>query len=135
MNLKDFKDAFIKRGYHSKILDHHFEGAMNVDRKLLLETKEKPSTQGNLPLVLTYNKTLPNIKNVIDKHWHILSINENLRKVFEKRPIIAYRRSTNLFQLIGGHRIFKNKVVRKRAKQPKKFQSYRTKETFLIFQT
>ena len=52
---------------------------MNVDRKLLLENKEKPSTQENLPLVLTFNKTLPNIKNVIDKHWHILSIDENLR--------------------------------------------------------
>ena len=78
-HLKDLKDAFIKRGYQSKILDHHFERAMNVDRKLLLENKEKPSTQENLPLVLTFNKTLPNIKNVIDKHWHILSIDENLR--------------------------------------------------------
>ena len=77
-NLKDLKDAFIRRGYHSKILDHHFERAMNVDRKMLLENKEKTSTQGNLPLVLTHNKTLSNIKNVIDKHWHILSINENL---------------------------------------------------------
>ena len=126
---------------------------MNVNRKILLENKEKPSTQGNLPLVLTYKKTLPNIKNVIDKHWHILSINENLRKVSDKRPFIAYRRNTNLFQLIGGNHIFKNKVVRKNTKHPKQsghcspclsrlnnlcckqvkqtktFQSYRTKET------
>ena len=118
-NLKDLKDAFIKRCYHSKILDYHFERAMNVDRKVPLEIKENPSTQGHLPLVLTYNKTLPNSKNVIDKHWHILSINENLQKVFDKRPFIAYRRNTNLFQIIGGNRIFKNKVVRKNTKQPK----------------
>ena len=109
------------------------------------------------PLVLTFNKTLPNIKNVIDQHWHILSINENLRKVFDKRPFIAYRGNTNLFQLIRGNRIFKNKVVHKNTKQPKQvghcspclsrmnnlcckqlkqtktFQSYRTKETFQIF--
>ena len=32
-HLKDLKDAFIKRGYQSKILDHHFERAMSVDRK------------------------------------------------------------------------------------------------------
>ena len=68
-HLKDLKDAFIKRDYQSKILDHHFERAMSVRRIILLENKEKPSTQGNLPLVLTFNKTLPNIKNVIDKHW------------------------------------------------------------------
>ena len=82
-HLKNLKDAFIRRGHQSKILDHHFERAMNIDRKILLENKEKSSTQGNLLSVLTFNKTLPNIKNVIDKHWHILSINENLWKVFD----------------------------------------------------
>ena len=73
-----FKDIFIKRGYQFKILEHHFARAMSIDRKILLENKEKPSTQGNLLLVLIFNKTIPNIKNVIDQHWHILFINENL---------------------------------------------------------
>ena len=77
-HLKNFKDAFIKRDYHSKILDQHLERAMNLDPKILLENKEKPSTQGNLPLVLTCNKIVPKIKSAIDKRWHILSINENL---------------------------------------------------------
>ena len=62
---------------------------MSVDRKILLENKEKPSTQGNLPLVLTSDKTLPNIKNDMDKHWYILSVNENVQKVFDKRSLIA----------------------------------------------
>ena len=71
--------------------------------------KSHPIFPGNPPLkievlcyprkftVSTYiHQTLPNIKNVIDKHWHILSINENVRKVFDKRPFIAYRRNTSL---------------------------------------
>ena len=74
--MKGLKDAFIKKGYHFQRLDRHFERAMSgADRKILLENKEKPSTQGNVPLLLTFNKTLPNIKNVVNKHWHILSIN------------------------------------------------------------
>ena len=44
-NLRDLKYAFIERGYHSKILDHHFERTMNVDRKILLENNKKPSTK------------------------------------------------------------------------------------------
>ena len=60
-HLKDLKDAFIKRGYQSKILHHHFERTLSVDRKIMLENKEKSSTQGNLPLVLNFNKPLPNI--------------------------------------------------------------------------
>ena len=63
-HLKDLKDAFIKKGYQSKILDHHFERAMSVDRKTLLESKEKPSTQGSLPLVLTFNKIFPTLKKL-----------------------------------------------------------------------
>ena len=82
-NVKDPKDAFIKKGHHCKIFDHHFKKAMNVAPKILLENKEKLSKQGNLLLVLTYNKALPSIKNVIDKHCHFLSINENLPKVFD----------------------------------------------------
>ena len=74
--MKGLKDAFIKKGSHFQHLGHHFERAMSgVDRKILLENKEKPSTQANVPLLLTFNKTLPNIKNVVNKHWHILSIN------------------------------------------------------------
>ena len=80
---KRLKDAFIKKDHHSKIFEHHFEKAMNVDRKILLENKEKLSTQVNLLLLLTYSTTLPSIKNVIDKHWHFSSINGNLRKVFD----------------------------------------------------
>ena len=49
---------------------------MRVDRKVLSQTNQKPSTQENLPLVVTFNKMLPNIKNVFDKHWHIISFNQ-----------------------------------------------------------
>ena len=38
-HLKDVKDPFIKRGYHSKILDHHFEKDVSVDRKILLQKR------------------------------------------------------------------------------------------------
>ena len=64
-----------------------------------------------------YRYYLPSTKHpsleTLDKHWHILSINENLQKAFGKKPFIAYRRNTNLYQLIGGNHIFKNKVVLK----------------------
>ena len=66
---------------------------MTLYRRALLQTKEKPATQKHLLLVVTFNKNLSNIKNVIDKHWHILSINENFKKKFDKKPFVAYRRN------------------------------------------
>ena len=32
-HLKDLKDTFIKRGYQSKVLDHHFERALGCRSK------------------------------------------------------------------------------------------------------
>ena len=50
-----------KRIYQLKFLEHHFEKSMGEGEKILLENKEKSSRQGNLPLVLTFNKISPNI--------------------------------------------------------------------------
>ena len=35
--------------------------------------------------MVTFDKMLSNIKNVVDKHCHILSINEQLKKAFDKK--------------------------------------------------
>ena len=40
-----------------------------LNKKPFLQTKEKVATQESLPLVVTFNKALPNIKNVVDKNW------------------------------------------------------------------
>lgn len=106
IHFKDLKDAYVKRGYN-----YHFERAMLIDRKTLLQTNEKPPTKGNLPLKITFNKTLPIIKHVIDKYWHILSINEKFKKGFDKKLLIPYERNKNLHRIIGGNCNLKCKVV------------------------
>ena len=83
-------------------------------------------------------------------------MNKILQKLFDKKLLIEYRRNTNFYQLIGGNRIFRNKVVRKSTKQLKQSghcspylsrlnfdfkqvkkiktsQRYRINETFQIF--
>ena len=69
-------------------------------------------TQENLPLVVSFNKTLPNIEDVIDKHWYNLSIRKKFKKI-DKKSFIAYERNKNLHQKVGGKRTLKSKVMRK----------------------
>ena len=59
---------------------------MRVIRKTLLQIKENPAAREYLPLVVTF-LMLSNIKNVIDKHCHILSINEKLQKNFRQKTV------------------------------------------------
>ena len=64
-----------------------------------------------MPLTVTYNMTLPDLKTRIDKNWHILQILPKLKVVFTEPPILAFKRNKNLKDIIGGNKIFDNKNV------------------------
>ena len=64
-----------------------------------------------MPLTVTYNMTLPDLKTRIDKNWHILQIEPKLKEVFTEPPILACKRNKNLKDKIGGNKIFENENV------------------------
>ena len=92
------------------MINEEIQKPTNQDRIGLL-SKEKTETGNHLTLCVTCNKTLPNIKTIIEKHWHILNVNPELRKVLENKPLLAFRRNKNLRQLIGGNTTGKNKKL------------------------
>ena len=56
-----------------------------------------------LPLTVTYNNTLLNVKQIIWNHLSILKTNEALGKTFSVGPIIAFCKNKTLEQFIGGN--------------------------------
>ena len=74
-----------------------------IERKELLQNNEEINKKKNIPLALTYNRTLPNISEIVRKNWHILQINPEFRNVFVNKPTIAFKRNKNIQDLIGGH--------------------------------
>ena len=105
---------------------------------------------------VTYNRYLPNISNIIIKNWNILQISTTLQKVFDKKPMITYKRNKNLGELTGGHtlqggKVFKThlQIIKDESKScnttnksslcctqvfnTKTFESYQTKRTFNFF--
>ena len=79
----------------------------------MLTPKPNNVSTNRIPLVLRLNKTLPNIKEIVNKHWHLLQVNPNHKNIVEEKPIIDYRRIRNLHELIGSNRILNDRVVRK----------------------
>ena len=52
---------------------------------------------------------LPNIKETINKHWHILNIDSSFKEIFNSSQLlIAFRKNTSLKQLIGTNTIKNN---------------------------
>ena len=74
----------------------------------MLEPKSKEKDQHRTRFVLTYNVTLTNAKQVVDKDWHLLQVNSNLGSVFELEPSIACKQNKNLDDLTGSKKMLDN---------------------------
>ena len=103
-NLKD-------RRYKNDEIKTQIDRVKLQPRDALLQYKEKTPLD-RVPCVVTYNPRLPNIKEAINKNWDLLKINPTLETVFEKKPVMAFKRNQNLKDLIGQKTILNNKVVR-----------------------
>ena len=75
--------------------------------------KKKSKKASCLPLSVTYNRTLPNIKNLLQQHWHLFKINPTLEETFQQSLTLAFRRNQNLKDIISCNKIEFNKMKRK----------------------
>ena len=62
--------------------------------------------------MVTHNVMLPNIKEILNKHWHILSINSSFTKTLNNiQPMLAFCKNACLKQLIGTNTIRNNQKL------------------------
>ena len=106
----------VERGHDEDRTKRGIAKVNTNNREELLLYKEKVQTN-RIPLVLTYNRNLPKIKEVIDNTWDTLLINSKEASKFSEKPILALRKNKNLKDLLGQTRISKGKVVKKSDKE------------------
>ena len=73
-----------------------------IKRKVPSQNNEKSNSKKNIPLVLAYNRMIPNISEVVRKNWHILQINPEFCNVFITETAVAFKRNENIQDLIEG---------------------------------
>ena len=83
-NTKGFKE----RGYLENLINEQVDKVKNMKRKQLFSSNKR-TIQNRIPVLITYNKHLPNISNVITKNWRILQISPTFQKVFDNKPMIT----------------------------------------------
>ena len=78
----------INQSFKETFLDTKFQRLSEIDRDTaLLAPKSKEKYQKKITFVRTYNKTLSDVKQRINKHWYFLQIHSNLKTAFEEEPI------------------------------------------------
>ena len=75
---ENLKKQLIKKGYPETMVNEEIQKATNQNRTGLLN-RQKTETGNHLTLCVTYNRTLRNIKKILEKHWHILNVNPELK--------------------------------------------------------
>ena len=79
-----------------------------IEKAHLLNQKNK-ATSNRIPLILTYNRALPDIKRAENKHCYILKINKDFEQVFIELLIITFRQNRNLEDILGKKTIVNNR--------------------------
>ena len=98
----------VERGYSENEIKQQISKTFTIERAHLLNQK-KQATSNRVPLILTHNRTLSNVKRVVNKHWDILKINRDFEQVFTELPIKAFRRNRNLQDILGKKTIINNR--------------------------
>ena len=89
------KQNFIERGYEENILNDEIDKIDNIDQKDLLSKKEK-NIKHRIPCLITYNRKLPIMRKIINKHWNVLQINPGLEEIFQNNPFVAILKKQKL---------------------------------------
>ena len=98
----ELKTYLNKRGYNLSFLDQEIRRVHNITRTEALGSKDTSQTNQpkRVPFVITYNPALCSVSSIIHKHLNILSSSPHCAKVFNAAPLVAFRRSNNLSNLL-----------------------------------
>ena len=101
-----FVERLLRRGYTEDFINNIRQSVSHDNRQKILEETGKKQYQDkqNVPLVFTTKYTgylLPKqIKTSLLEHWHLITNNAELNKTFPQPPIIAFKRSTNIQDIL-----------------------------------
>ena len=90
-NYKQLLNTLIKRGYNKTDTTTQINRAISIPRKALLN-KIKTSNTEHLPRIVTYKRSLPDLKTIIDKNWHIFQIEPKLKEILAQSPTLALKK-------------------------------------------
>ena len=97
----EIKRHLVKRGYGDGEVEHQLSRVDSLDRKDLLEYKNKTNKNNDrVPIVLTFSRGLPSVNKILRKRHQTLLNSDRLSEIFPKQPIIAFRRDKNLQDIL-----------------------------------
>ena len=90
--IAEYADFFVACGYQRTKVLREMEKVLTMTQEECLQTRERESTD-RIPLVTTFNPHTTFIAEIARRNWNFLQSKERLAHIFNKPPLVAYRRS------------------------------------------
>ena len=95
------EEKLIDRGYDRRLVRDTIIETTNTKNRIDL-LKEKPkTTKIPIALVTRYNPSIKKLGKIIKYEWQKVKNDTVCKKIFDKEPIIAYRRNKNLKEILS----------------------------------
>jgi hypothetical protein len=85
----------LSRQDNKNIIKNAIEEVSKLNRIEVLKKVDKPKTD-RVVLAITYHPKLPNISNIIKKHWRTMTKDPKAKEMFPLPPMIAFKQPPNL---------------------------------------
>ncbi|CAH3171643.1 unnamed protein product, partial [Porites lobata] len=93
--IAEYADFFVACGYQRTKVLQEMEKVVTMTQEECLQTRERESTD-RIPLVTTFNPHTTFIAEIAKRNWNFLQSKERLAHIFNKPPLVAYRRPISL---------------------------------------
>ena len=89
------------RGYSRRLLKREVNRVRNISRQEALKPRPQTNNQSaRTPFVITFNPALPNASATVRKNLKILHSSARCKQTFSPPPVVAYKRTPNLRDLL-----------------------------------
>ena len=98
--ITNFKAHLLQRGYPEDLINTTLSEVNFKDRKLALQQKPK-TNQRILPFVTQYQPSVPNLKQILMKNWHLIEQQPLLSEIYKLEPaLVSYKRGRSLKDIL-----------------------------------
>ena len=109
-NIRQFKRRLRARGYRDNLSERILSGVKFSERMSALQNKQKTHKR-ILPFVTEYRPSVPNLKNILMKKWHLIENQPVLKEIFKDPPILSYRKGRSLKDILVRAKIWRSSIT------------------------
>ena len=109
---KEMEHHLLQRGYTKGCIRDAITKASSISREDALVDKTNDNQLTRVPFVVTYNPKLPSLPKILKESQSILHSSERCSTVFPEVPLVSYRRSRNLSDMLCSKRLAPNPTTK-----------------------